>query len=89
VSIIEAPVQEGASNKRRNQHSKTHGKSGTPTYMSWAMAKQNALLGPEFNDFRMFLRYLGERPRGYRLARHDDSKLHSPSNSFWKQRVIR
>jgi hypothetical protein len=84
VSIIEAPVKE----TKRN-HLTKHGRSGTPTYMSWAMAKQNALLCSEFNDFSIFLRHLGERPRGYRLARHDESKLHSPSNSYWKQRVIR
>lgn len=68
---------------------KTHGRSKSTTYQSWSQAKCNATLSTEFLDFNIFLRYMGERPVGYALARREISKPHSPANSFWKKRVVR
>jgi len=73
---------------RPAEHGETTGNQRTPTYSSWANAKSQARLAPEFESFQNFLKYMGERPKGYQLARRDENKPHSPSNSFWKKRNI-
>jgi hypothetical protein len=69
-------------------HGATVGGSQSPTYMTWANAKYQARLSTEFEDFNNFLKFMGEKPRGYQLARKDADQPHSPANSFWKKRTI-
>jgi hypothetical protein len=88
--VIESATQEVLRRGRGRpaEHGGSSGGVKSPTYVAWSNAKNGAKLSEEFAEFKDFLRYMGERPRGYMLARRDESKPHSSANSFWKKRPI-
>jgi hypothetical protein len=90
IKVVEAATQEVLTRRkgRPTEHGGSIGGVKSPTYACWCNAKNGAKLSEEFAQYKDFLKYMGERPRGYMLARRDESKLHSSANSFWKKRTI-
>ena len=73
---------------------KQHGMYGTPTYRSWAEMKYRCgnpnrrvyfqvNYDPSWEDFRIFFRDMGVRPKGPTLDRIDGSKGYSKNNCRW------
>lgn len=72
---------------------KHHGYYGTPTYKSWSGMKdrcgkkggyeEHISYCKEWEDFRNFLRDMGECPKGLSLDRIDPHGNYEPSNCRW------
>ena len=71
---------------------KHHGYYGTPTYKSWSNMKdrcgkkgyeENITYCEEWEDFRNFLRDMGERPKGSSLDRIDPHGNYCKENCRW------
>ncbi|MBN2474152.1 MAG: hypothetical protein JXB62_06075 [Pirellulales bacterium] len=52
------------------------------TYLAWLRARQLGVC-KTWRAYENFLRDLGEKPKGARLAKRSRKKPHSPSNSYW------
>lgn len=69
---------------QNNNQRRSHKYRGTGVYFSWRRVKDTNNCTPEFKDFKSFLAIMGEKPKGAKLARHDQKRLHGPTNSYWR-----
>jgi len=66
----------------------THGQSKSPTYHTWHWAKRRNLLCRKWLRFEAFLEDMGPKPDGTFFCRKNQSRLHSPTNSYWGDSTI-
>lgn len=69
------------------------GRKQTPTYKSWADARENARKHPElefhepWNNFSVFLQDMGERQDWECLGRKEFEEGYYPDNCFWEDKT--
>lgn len=73
--------------KQANISRRKHGKSNSPAYEVWRRARSSGSLCSKWMQFNTFLRDMGDRPDGKSLRRKNTSRLHSPKNSYWGERL--
>ena len=78
-----------------NSNATTHGCSGTPTWQSWRAMKErcnenrrgyeSTTYDPRWNDFKVFLKEMGERPDGTTLDKDikGDGTYYSKETCMW------